>query len=119
MYMHMCTVYTCVQYIHVHSCHITRLHACRVSSYPYTCTYKEQSSIVILHCLAICAAFHFVLRLSRKPTTGIQYLVSVGLLEDSPLHVAKFLHEQVGLSKLRIGEFLGEIRMEFNMAVLK
>lgn len=54
----------------------------------------------------------------RKPTTGIQYLVSAGLLEDSPLHVAKFLHEQAGLSKLRIGEFLGEIRMEFNMAVL-
>ena len=55
---------------------------------------------------------------NRKPTTGIQYLVSAGLLEDSPLHVAKFLHEQAGLSKLRIGEFLGEIRMEFNMAVL-
>ena len=55
----------------------------------------------------------------RKPTTGIQYLVSVGLLEDSPLHVARFLHERVGLSKQRIGEFLGEIRVEFNMAVLE
>lgn len=55
---------------------------------------------------------------NRKPTSGIQYLVSIGILADDPLSVAKFLHSQPGLSKQRIGEFLGEIRMEFNMAVL-
>ena len=33
--------------------------------------------------------------------------------------MARFLHERAGLSKQRIGEFLGEIRIDFNMAVLE
>ena len=55
----------------------------------------------------------------RKPTKGVQYLVSQGLLEDDPHSVARFLMEHYGLSKEKIGQFLGEINNEFNMAVLE
>ena len=40
-------------------------------------------------------------------------------MRDTPKSVARFLREQNGLSKLKIGEFVGEIRYEFNMAVLE
>ena len=55
----------------------------------------------------------------RKPASGIQYLISKGIVRDTPKSVARFLREQNGLSKLKIGEFVGEIRYEFNMAVLE
>ena len=55
----------------------------------------------------------------RKPTKGIQYLIKKSLLEDDPKKVANFLVYQKGLSKEKIGEFLGEINREFNMAVLE
>ena len=55
----------------------------------------------------------------RKPTRGIQYLVMSDILEDDPRCVAEFLMNQYGLSKQKIGEFLGEISSEFNMAVLE
>ncbi len=42
-----------------------------------------------------------------------------GMLEDDPQAVAEFLMKSKGLSKEKIGEFLGEINVEFNMAVLK
>lgn len=35
------------------------------------------------------------------------------------MDVAKFLKEHYGLSKEKIGEFVGEIRHDFNMAVLE
>ncbi|KAL5515580.1 hypothetical protein EMCRGX_G000765 [Ephydatia muelleri] len=56
---------------------------------------------------------------NRKPASGIQYLISKGIIRDTPRSVAKFLKEQSGLSKMKIGEFIGEIRYEFNMAVLE
>eukprot|EP00731_Ephydatia_muelleri_P037364 Em0450g2a len=56
---------------------------------------------------------------NRKPANGIQYLISKGIVRDTPRSVAKFLKEQSGLSKMKIGEFIGEIRYEFNMAVLE
>ena len=55
----------------------------------------------------------------RKPASGIQYLISKGIIRDTPRSVAKFVKEQSGLSKMKIGEFIGEIRYEFNMAVLE
>ena len=55
----------------------------------------------------------------RKPASGIQYLISKGIVRDTPKSVARFLREQNGLSKLKIREFVGEIRYEFNMAVLE
>jgi len=57
--------------------------------------------------------------LSRKPTKGIQYLVRNELLEDEAKSVAEFLLSQNGLCKEKIGEFLGAISCEFNMAVLE
>ena len=62
---------------------------------------------------------HFLSIPHRKPASGIQYLISKGTLRDTPRSVAKFLKEQNGLSKMKIGEFIGEIRYEFNMAVLE
>lgn len=50
---------------------------------------------------------------------GIQYLIKKCLLEDDPKSVADFFIHQQGLSKEKIGEFLGEINSEFNMAVLE
>ena len=55
----------------------------------------------------------------RKPASGIQYLISKGIVRNTPESVARFLREQDGLSKLKIGEFVGEIRYEFNMEVLE
>lgn len=40
-------------------------------------------------------------------------------MEDDPQTVAEFLVKTDGLSKEKIGEFLGEINIEFNMAVLE
>ncbi len=57
--------------------------------------------------------------LPRKPTKGIQYLIRKSLLEDDPKRVADFFIHQPGLSKEKIGEFLGQINSEFNMAVLE
>ncbi|XP_064399910.1 uncharacterized protein LOC135346271 isoform X2 [Halichondria panicea] len=56
---------------------------------------------------------------NRKPTKGIQYLVMSDILEDDPRYVAEFLMSHYGLSKEKIGEFLGEINSDFNMAVLE
>ncbi|CAI8012336.1 IQ motif and SEC7 domain-containing protein 1 [Geodia barretti] len=56
---------------------------------------------------------------NRKPTRGIQYLVRENVLPDSPQKVATFLASQYGLSKEKIGEFVGEISSEFHMAVLE
>ena len=55
----------------------------------------------------------------RKPTRGIQYLVRESVLEDRPQSVASFLTGEKGLSKEKIGEFVGEINSEFHMAVLE
>lgn len=50
---------------------------------------------------------------------GIQYLVYHNVLKDDPSDVASFLKDHYGLSKEKIGEFVGEIRYEFNMLVLE
>ena len=47
-----------------------------------------------------------------------QCLISKGIVRDTPRSVAKFLKEQSGLSKMKIGEFIGVIRYEFNMAAV-
>ena len=56
---------------------------------------------------------------SRKPRRGIEYLISQTLIDNEPKSVAKFLKEHGGLSKEKIGEYLGEINSEFNMDVLE
>ena len=57
--------------------------------------------------------------LPRKPEKGIDYLISHQVLEDSPEVVAKFLITEHGISKQRLGEYLGNLQNNFNMAVLK
>ena len=55
----------------------------------------------------------------RKPTKGIQYLVESQVLDDDPKSVADFLTDGKNkLCKQKIGEFVGEINSDFNMAVL-
>lgn len=58
-------------------------------------------------------------QLCRNPKKGIQYLVFEGILDDSPYAVADFLKSYFAISKEKIGEFVGEIRIDFNMAVLE
>jgi len=55
----------------------------------------------------------------RKPRRGIDYLISQQVLDNSPRSVAEFLMKQYGLSKEKIGEYLGEINSGFNMDVLE
>lgn len=55
---------------------------------------------------------------NKKPDKGIAYLIQRGFLENSPAAVARFLITRKGLSKQMIGEYLGSIQSQFNMAVL-
>ena len=39
---------------------------------------------------------------------GIEYLITNELLNDTPEDIAKFLHDEDGLNKTMIGDYLGE-----------
>ncbi|XP_044016276.1 IQ motif and SEC7 domain-containing protein 1 isoform X3 [Aphidius gifuensis] len=56
---------------------------------------------------------------NKKPEKGIAYLIRRGFLENSPQGVARFLISRKGLSKQMIGEYLGNLQNQFNMAVLE
>ncbi|XP_033219763.1 IQ motif and SEC7 domain-containing protein 1 isoform X2 [Belonocnema kinseyi] len=56
---------------------------------------------------------------NKKPERGITYLIRQGFLENSPQGVARFLITRKGLSKQMIGEYLGNLQNNFNMAVLE
>ncbi|XP_045120579.1 IQ motif and SEC7 domain-containing protein 1-like isoform X11 [Portunus trituberculatus] len=56
---------------------------------------------------------------NKKPEKGVTYLISRGFLENSPQAVSKFLLTRKGLSKQMIGEYLGNLQNNFNMAVLE
>ncbi|XP_063369960.1 IQ motif and SEC7 domain-containing protein 1 isoform X1 [Cydia amplana] len=56
---------------------------------------------------------------NKKPERGIAYLIARGFLENSPRGVARFLITRKGLSKQMIGEYLGNLQNQFNMAVLE
>ena len=71
-----------------------------------------------VHLIIIFHSCNHVGSVCRNPNKGILFLVSEQLLEDSPYDVANFLLTSKGLSKLRIGEYLGD-QNEFNVAVLQ
>ena len=48
----------------------------------------------------------------------MRQLIEEGFVENTPEGVARFLKTQEGLDKRAIGEYLGEIRFEFNMKVM-
>jgi len=54
----------------------------------------------------------------RKPEKGIRYLVEHRFLDYRPNAVARFLITRKGLSKLMIGEYLGNLQKQFNAQVL-
>ena len=54
----------------------------------------------------------------RDPDVGLRYLVQQRFVERSASSVARFLITRKGLSKLKIGEFLGNLQQRFNMDVL-
>lgn len=56
---------------------------------------------------------------NKKPDKGIQFLCECGFVEENPHAVARFLITRKGLSKQMIGEYLGNLQNEFNMAVLE
>ncbi|KXJ77025.1 hypothetical protein RP20_CCG008509 [Aedes albopictus] len=55
---------------------------------------------------------------NKKPERGITYLIRKGFLENTPQGVARFLISRKGLSRQMIGEYLGNLQNQFNMAVL-
>lgn len=56
---------------------------------------------------------------NKKPEKGIAYLIKRGFLEQSAQGVARFLISRKGLSRQMIGEYLGNLQSQFNMAVLE
>ncbi|XP_022082588.1 uncharacterized protein LOC110974929 isoform X3 [Acanthaster planci] len=56
---------------------------------------------------------------NKKPEKGIKFLVDNKFVENSPNEVAKFLLNRTGLSKAKIGEYLGNLQKDFNMLVLE
>ena len=52
------------------------------------------------------------------PDVGVDYLVKQGAIELSPLSVAKFLYKNQSLSKLKIGQYLGQYESAFCAKVL-
>lgn len=56
---------------------------------------------------------------NKKPEKGITYLIRRGFLENTPQGVARFLISRKGLSRQMIGEYLGNLQNQFNMAVLE
>ncbi|KAL8587836.1 Cytohesin-1 [Nucella lapillus] len=57
-------------------------------------------------------------KFNMDPKKGIQYLITNGLVTNTPEDVARFLFQGEGLNKTAIGDYLGE-KNDFNMAVLK
>lgn len=56
---------------------------------------------------------------NKKPEKGITYLIKRGFLEQTATGVARFLISRKGLSRQMIGEYLGNLQNQFNMAVLE
>ncbi|XP_075553066.1 brefeldin-resistant Arf-GEF family protein schizo isoform X2 [Dermacentor variabilis] len=56
---------------------------------------------------------------NKRPEKGIRYLVERGFLDPCPRAVARFLISRKGLSKMRIGEYLGDLQGPFNARVLE
>ena len=55
---------------------------------------------------------------NSKPDLGVEYLVQKDFLELSPAAVAKFLKDNSGLSRDKVGEYLGDLQSPFSMRVL-
>ena len=92
----------------------------QISENTHTHTHSLSHTHTHTHTLTHIIFTHSLTRTLRKPTKGIQYLVESRVLDDDPHSVADFLTESTKnkLSKQKIGEFLGEINSDFNMAVL-
>ena len=55
---------------------------------------------------------------NSKPELGVEFLVQKDFLELSPSAVAKFLKDNSGLSRDKVGEYLGDLQSPFSMRVL-
>ncbi|KAL2338842.1 hypothetical protein Fmac_013288 [Flemingia macrophylla] len=58
-----------------------------------------------------------VAEFNRKPTKGLEYLISNKLVENTPASVAQFLKNTPNLDKATIGDYLGQ-HEEFPLAVM-
>ena len=61
----------------------------------------------------------FAIFFDRKPEKGIDHMLSHQVLEENPEVVAKFLLSEPGISKQKLGEYLGNLQNDFNMEVLR
>ncbi|KAG0481490.1 hypothetical protein HPP92_012348 [Vanilla planifolia] len=58
-----------------------------------------------------------ILEFNRKPTKGVEYLLSNKLVDNTPSSVAQFLKDSPSLDKAMIGEYLGQ-HEDFPLAVM-
>ncbi|CAB4039692.1 IQ motif and SEC7 domain-containing 1-like isoform X1, partial [Paramuricea clavata] len=57
---------------------------------------------------------------NRKPKKGINYLIDTGVLDEYDAEgICKFLREEPGINKQKIGEYLGDLRNPLSMDVLQ
>lgn len=56
--------------------------------------------------------------IGRDAEVGLRYLVRQRFVEHNASSVARFLITRKGLSKSKIGEYLGNLQQRFNMDVL-
>lgn len=54
---------------------------------------------------------------NRKPSKGIEFLISTKIIDGSPEAVASFLKNASGLNETMIGDYMGE-REEFSLKVM-
>jgi len=59
-----------------------------------------------------------IVKFNMKPSSGIAYLIQNKVVTNTEEGVANFLAKTPGLSKIMLGEYLGEYK-EFNMGVLR
>ena len=56
----------------------------------------------------------------RKPKKGIKYLIETGVLDEFDAGgICRFLREEPGINKQKIGEYLGDLRNPLSMDVLQ
>lgn len=62
---------------------------------------------------------HFQL-LFRKPKKGINYLIETEIIDEGDAEsICKFLRDEPGINKQKIGEYLGNLRNPLSMDVLQ
>ena len=55
----------------------------------------------------------------RKPAKGVKFMIENGFIKNDAPAVANFLLDRAGLSREKVGLYLGDTQKMFNQAVLE